>query len=101
MDSGDRLRVAPLRQPAVTLDVEEGLATLSLNRPSQDNRLDEVMLRDLAAASSTASANRDIRALLLRAEGRNFSFGGDVQAFADAGADLPAALRRLTGSRPS
>lgn len=65
----------------VTLTQAQGLATISLNRPARTNALTDTLLADLHAALDALEAPR---ALILRAEGRHFSTGGDVAAFAAA-----------------
>lgn len=57
-------------------EIEDGLATVTLNNPPQ-NRLGPEMIDDLARTIE-AVAKSGARALLLRAEGENFSYGGDI-----------------------
>jgi len=61
----------------VTLEVENGVARLSLNRPPL-NVLHIPMLRQLEDGLAKLSANEDVRLLVLRAEGKLFSAGVDV-----------------------
>jgi enoyl-CoA hydratase/carnithine racemase len=62
--------------PHLFLDVANQVATLSLNHPPQ-NRLAEQVIGELEDALTTVSQS-DVRAVLLRAEGPDFSFGGDI-----------------------
>jgi enoyl-CoA hydratase/carnithine racemase len=62
--------------PHLLLDVSNQIATISLNNPPQ-NRLAEQMIGELEDALTIVSQS-DIRAVLLRAEGPDFSFGGDI-----------------------
>lgn len=62
--------------PHLSLDVSNQLATITLNNPPQ-NRLAEQMISELEAVL-TRVAQSDARAVLLRAEGTDFSFGGDI-----------------------
>jgi enoyl-CoA hydratase/carnithine racemase len=55
-----------------------------LDRPPQ-NRIDDQMVDELAAAI-TAVERSDARAVLVRSEGDNFSFGGDIMSW--PGADV-------------
>ncbi len=59
------------------------LAALTLNRPERHNSLIPALLEDLLTAFETIRAEPDIRAVVLQANGRSFSTGGDVQGFAD------------------
>ncbi|MEV6135678.1 enoyl-CoA hydratase-related protein [Nocardia sp. NPDC051990] len=62
----------------VTLAVTDGLATITLNRPRASNALDTGMKEALLRAVSAVAADPDVRAVLLRAEGRNFCVGQDL-----------------------
>lgn len=68
--------------PHLTVGFDEGVATLTLDRPPQ-NRIDGQMVDELAAAIN-AIAGSDARAVLLRSTGENFSFGGDIMSWPDA-----------------
>ncbi len=61
---------------------EAGVATLILANPPQ-NRLSGDVIQGLAAAVQAISTRNDTRALLLLAEGPDFSFGGDLNAWID------------------
>ena len=71
-------------RPHVGLRMEGGLATIVLDRPEQNNAIDLTMAEQFAAAVSQVVACPGIRALLIRAEGRNFCVGGDIAIFAEA-----------------
>ncbi|HEX7138162.1 MAG TPA: enoyl-CoA hydratase-related protein, partial [Vicinamibacterales bacterium] len=66
----------------LTLSFDDGLATIVINRPPQ-NRIDDQMVDELAAAV-TEIERSDARAVLVRSEGENFSFGGDIMTWPDA-----------------
>lgn len=61
----------------IDLTVEDDIAHVVLNAPKKLNSLDESALDELAHAFSEA-AQRDVRALLLRGEGRAFCAGRDI-----------------------
>lgn len=67
----------------VTLHVDAGVATLSLNRPERHNSLVPALLDGIRARLAEAEGRRDVRAVVLRAEGGSFSTGGDLQGFLD------------------
>ncbi|HZY43028.1 MAG TPA: enoyl-CoA hydratase/isomerase family protein, partial [Anaerolineae bacterium] len=56
------------------------IATITLNRPERHNSLVPELLNDLLIALTKVA---DARALVLQANGRSFSTGGDVRAFYD------------------
>ncbi|MFF3671817.1 enoyl-CoA hydratase/isomerase family protein [Microtetraspora malaysiensis] len=64
------------------VDVDDGLATISLNRPDRLNAIGGGLERELAEALREVAARRDVRAVLLRGEGRAFCVGGDVKEMA-------------------
>ncbi|MCB9135878.1 MAG: enoyl-CoA hydratase/isomerase family protein [Anaerolineales bacterium] len=59
------------------------LATITLNRPTRHNSLIPELLEDLLAAFEALRATPGIRAVVLQANGRTFSTGGDLQGFAN------------------
>lgn len=56
---------------------EDGILTITFDRPSHRNTLTEEMHRDLADIWPVAHADPNVRSILLRAEGDHFSAGGD------------------------
>jgi 2-(1,2-epoxy-1,2-dihydrophenyl)acetyl-CoA isomerase len=59
--------------------VEDGVATLTLNRPAQKNALDMVMRTELAEVMNAARRDRGIHALVLTGAGGAFCAGGDIR----------------------
>jgi enoyl-CoA hydratase/carnithine racemase len=74
--------------PHLRVQIERQVATLVLDNPPQ-NRIDDQMVEEFAAAIA-AIGRSDARAVLIRAEGDNFSFGGDIMPWPD---DDMSALR--------
>jgi enoyl-CoA hydratase/carnithine racemase len=68
----------------LTHTIENSIAVIILDNAPQ-NRLSPQMLDELGDAL-TAIGNSDARALLLRAEGADFSFGGDIVPWPDMSA---------------
>ena len=62
--------------PKLTYSIEDRVATLVLNHPPQ-NRIDVQMASELAEALDAVERS-DARVVLLRADGPDFSFGGDI-----------------------
>ena len=65
----------------VTLETDGALAVITLDNPPQ-NRIGERVAAELAAAIETVETG-DSRAVLLRARGPDFSFGGDIVDWPD------------------
>ncbi|MFF4764630.1 enoyl-CoA hydratase/isomerase family protein [Streptomyces sp. NPDC001292] len=74
----------------LTYSLTDGVATVVLNHPPQ-NRIDEQMAVELAEAVRSITRS-DARAVLLRAEGPDFSFGGDIVDWLDMDTDELRAL---------
>lgn len=83
-----------MTRPLVSLAVQNGVAVLTLDRADKNNAVDQRMADDLANAASAAVEHPAARAILLKAEGRNFCVGGDVSTFSGEG-DLAAETTRL------
>ena len=77
--------------------VESGVATITLNRPQAANAIDMTLGRELMLAVTRSDADPSVRAVLLTANGKMFSGGGDLASFAKYGDDVGRALRELTG----
>ena len=88
-----------MTEHAVTVDVAERVARITLNRPDSLNAWNEELGRDLAAALDRARED-DVRAVLITGAGRAFSSGADLgeqRAGTEGRAvpDLSARLREL------
>jgi enoyl-CoA hydratase/carnithine racemase len=58
-----------------------GIAYVALNRPSVRNAVTLAMWRELAETFSRFAADRDLRAVVLTGEGKDFSIGADITEF--------------------
>ncbi|QYG92986.1 crotonase/enoyl-CoA hydratase family protein [Iamia sp. SCSIO 61187] len=65
----------------VTVTVTDGVAEVVLSRPDKMNALDGRMFSSLVAAGDQVAADRSVRAVVLRGEGRSFCAGLDLGAF--------------------
>jgi enoyl-CoA hydratase/carnithine racemase len=65
----------------LTHSIEDRVAKLTLNNPPQ-NRIDEQMANELAEAVEAVTRS-DARVVLLRADGPDFSLGGDIVTWPD------------------
>ena len=68
--------------PPLIQTVDEGVLTITLNRPRQRNALDPE-LRDALARAIDVAAQSDVDALVLTGAGGAFCAGGDLSRFAD------------------
>ncbi|CAM3899050.1 enoyl-CoA hydratase/isomerase family protein [Tsukamurella ocularis] len=69
---------------SATVTVTDGLAVLTLNRPEAANALDLALKAALLDAVRAIAADDAVRAVLIRAEGRNFCVGQDLAEHAAA-----------------
>ncbi|HYM31036.1 MAG TPA: 2-(1,2-epoxy-1,2-dihydrophenyl)acetyl-CoA isomerase PaaG [Candidatus Cybelea sp.] len=64
----------------ILLDIKEGVATLTLNRPDRLNAFTDQMHADLRAALDAVQKGGNVRCLLLTGAGRGFCAGADLSA---------------------
>lgn len=64
----------------VKLDIADGVATLTLNRPDRMNAFNEQMAREMIAAFDETDANDAVRAVVVTGAGRGFCAGADLAA---------------------
>jgi 2-(1,2-epoxy-1,2-dihydrophenyl)acetyl-CoA isomerase len=80
----------------IRLDVTDGLATLTLNRPEAANAVNHDMAAALRGAALQLAHDPRARAVLLRAEGRVFCGGGDLASFSTKEpAELPVYIENV------
>jgi len=78
--------------------INDGIARITLSRPDDANAINLTMAQELLQTIITCDVDRNVRAVLLDAEGRLFSAGGDLGHLAKAGDTLPAILKELTAT---
>jgi enoyl-CoA hydratase/carnithine racemase len=66
----------------VTIDLEDGVADVRLNRADKMNAIDQAMFAGLIEAGNELAENRSVRAVVLSGEGRAFCAGLDMASFA-------------------
>ncbi len=81
----------------VLSEVDGNVATLTLNRPERHNSLIPELLSDFLAILEAWQNRPDLRAMVLQANGRSFSTGGDVRAFDEHRADIAAYSNQVVG----
>lgn len=67
----------------VLLDCQDGIATLTLNRPERLNAINSELSRELSAAWRTIDGDDSIRVVVVTGAGRGFCSGLDLGAAAD------------------
>jgi 2-(1,2-epoxy-1,2-dihydrophenyl)acetyl-CoA isomerase len=82
----------------VLLDVTDGVARITLNRPERGNALNQPMADALLDAALHAANDPEIRCVVLTGAGKMFCVGGDVGDFADNRAGIGVFLGRLAGT---
>ena len=75
------------------VQVEEGIATLTLNRPQALNAVNHEQRQNLETAFKALDADPQVRAIVLKGAGRSFCAGQDQKE--SAGLDAAGAARRI------
>ena len=67
-----------MSEQLVTLQVDNHIATLTLNRPDKRNAMSDAMRSEFIQALEHVSADKSIRAVVLTGAGKGFCAGGDI-----------------------
>ena len=67
----------------ITLDVEDGIATITLNRPDRMNAFTLTMMDEIIAAFDQTDADDNVRAVIVTGAGKAFCAGADLSGGAD------------------
>jgi enoyl-CoA hydratase len=67
----------------VLLDINDGVATITLARPDKLNALDDSMVELLGRHADVIDADRSIRAVILTGMGKAFCAGGDIATWGE------------------
>jgi len=84
----------------IKLEIENGVATIRLNRPNALNALNSELLEELSDAISTVDTDEAVKALVVRGEGRAFCSGADLTFFEtafDNPSQLTSYLKKFSG----
>jgi 2-(1,2-epoxy-1,2-dihydrophenyl)acetyl-CoA isomerase len=81
----------------VLTEREGPVAIVTLNRPERHNSLVPAFLGEILAALEEIGVEREVRAVVLQANGRSFSTGGDVAGFDAHRDDLATYARTIVG----
>ena len=86
-----------MHNDTVALDIADGVATITLDRPESLNSMSIGLTIDLVAAFGQAQDNRDVGVIVVTGAGRGFCAGADLaqEALADdEPSDIPALMDR-------
>jgi 2-(1,2-epoxy-1,2-dihydrophenyl)acetyl-CoA isomerase len=78
---------------AVLTSIENGIATLTLNRPEARNALDQAMRDELADAIAQVRDDASVRSVILTGAGGAFCSGGDIKSMLASGQGQTLAWR--------
>ena len=80
----------------ITFDVDDRIATITVNRPDKLNALNDATIGELGAAIDEASSRDDVAGVLLTGAGRSFIAGADISELS-AQSPLEATARSRRG----
>ena len=69
-------------EQAVLFSVEDGVATVSLNRPDRFNAMTDELMRGISEAIDKVREDQSVRVVVLTGNGRGFCAGADLQQVA-------------------
>ena len=79
----------------IRLSIADGIGRLTLANGARGNPLGPVSAPELLEAAIRLDESKDLRAVLISADGKNFCVGGDLGHFAQAD-DLSTSVKRMT-----
>ncbi|HSR10760.1 MAG TPA: enoyl-CoA hydratase/isomerase family protein [Thermodesulfobacteriota bacterium] len=77
----------------VLFSKEDGIGTITLNRPDAMNALGGGMRQEILAALETASADSEVKVIVITGAGKAFCAGGDIKEFVSGKTRAEATLR--------
>lgn len=81
---------------SVLLELSDGIATVTLNRPGKGNAIDLDMAQRLSDVAIACDEDASVRCVVVKAAGKMFCVGGDIGAFGAASQSVPALLKSIT-----
>src|SRR5699024_4196572 len=82
-------------QDVVIYNVENHIATITLNDPKSLNAFSTPMKSAIISALQEAEADADVRVIILQGAGGNFSSGGDIKEMLSDGLEREALSEKL------
>ena len=77
-------------------EVNDAVATITLNRPEAYNALNLALGRDLFHATLEADEDQAVRCIVITGAGKAFCAGGDVKVFHDHADRIGIVIKELT-----
>jgi enoyl-CoA hydratase len=84
---------------AISVTTADGVCHVTLRRPDVLNRFDAILETELTQALAALAHDDDVRAIVLLAEGRVFSAGGDFDLMLECNSDVTARLAAVQRAR--
>lgn len=81
---------------AMRVERDDGLVRLTFCQPARGNPIDGTFCAELCDVANELSSDSGVRAILISAEGKSFSFGGDIAMFLENLDSLPMQIRKWT-----
>jgi len=85
-----------MTQDTILVDIDGGVATITLNRPNAANGLTIPMTHELMQAAIRCDEDPRVRAIVVTGAGKMFCAGGDLKSFAEFGDQIAARLKEMT-----
>lgn len=79
----------------IVFTINDQVAVITLNRPEAANGLSMEMSQELLSAALSCKHDKNIRAILIQANGKMFSAGGDLKEFSSYGDKLGERIEEL------
>ena len=79
----------------LNVELDDGILTITLNRPERLNAVNEVMHGELEDVFGRAGRDGDVRAVVVTGVGRGFCSGGDVQAMDERGGAIALQQKKV------
>ncbi|HEX5806987.1 MAG TPA: enoyl-CoA hydratase-related protein [Macromonas sp.] len=83
---------------SIQLTVTDGLARVVLDQAALGNPFNEAFCNDWVALANELTSRDDVRAVLITANGRFFSVGGDIAMFQNNLDELPKLIKKWTAT---
>jgi 2-(1,2-epoxy-1,2-dihydrophenyl)acetyl-CoA isomerase len=81
---------------SVKVAIDDGLVRITLNALDRGNPIDQTFCREIKELAAELSEHNEVRAILLTANGRFFSVGGDIKSFARERSEISTIVKTWT-----
>ncbi|QCR31050.1 enoyl-CoA hydratase/isomerase family protein [Lysinibacillus sp. SGAir0095] len=84
-----------LEMEHIIVETKDGVRTLTLNRPERLNAVNDTLSKEIILAISDASADDDVRVIVITGSGRGFCSGLDLTDNAKRNSEAPSRYKKL------